>query len=213
MEKQMSAFNQIMSVFTSFVLLNFLWVLFCLPVVTIFPATAALFGTVRKWIKVGFDVGILKVFVQEFKDNFKKSFSLGFLWIVGFLILYMDISIVLQNEFTGKSLLLILLLFFTLLFAFVSIYLFFILVNYELTILHTVKNSLLLSLSHMNYTVLFLGMILAVFIVIYYFPFFLLVSGSLLAFTMYGMFHKLLSKLDEGKKRPHKMNLDITQEV
>lgn len=210
MDKPMNVFNQIISVFTSFVLLNLLWLLFCLPIITIFPATTALFGTVRKWVRLGFDVGVFRVFVQQFKENFKKSLSLGFLWTIAFLILYADLSIVLKNEFTGKGFLLILLFFFTMLFAFVTIYQFLLLVNYELKLFHVLKNSLLLSLSHMEYTLLFLGLILVMLIVIYYFPIFLLISGSLLAFIMYGLFHKLSSKLEVGKNRHHKLNVDIT---
>lgn len=203
-------FNQIITIFTSFVLLNLLWLLFCLPVVTIFPATAALFGTVRKWTRTGLDVGVYKVFVQEFKLNFKKSLGLGVLWAILFTIISMDLTIVLQNEFAGKGFVLILLVFFILLFVFVTIYLFFLIVHYELGLFQIVKNSLLLSMGYLNYTVLFLAMILLVLIVSYYFPVFLLISGSLLAFMMYGVFHKLSLKWEEGKNSQHKLNLDIT---
>ncbi|WLR57358.1 DUF624 domain-containing protein [Mesobacillus subterraneus] len=210
MNKTMNMFNQIITIFTSFVLLNLLWLLFCLPVVTIFPATAALFGTVRKWIRIGLDVGIYRVFVQEFKLNFKKSIGAGFLWTIFFAIISIDLAIVLQNEFVGKSFVLIFLVFFVLLFVFVTIYLFFLIVHYDLSLVHTVKNSLLFSLGHLNYTVLFLGMIFLFLIVIYYLPFFLLFSGSLLAFIMYGLFHKLTLKSEEGQNSQHKLNTDIT---
>ncbi|GAM12342.1 YesL family protein [Mesobacillus selenatarsenatis] len=210
MNKTMNMFNEIITIFTSFVLLNLLWLLFCLPVMTIFPATAALFGTVRKWIRVGLDVGVYRVFVQEFKMNFKKSIGLGAVWTIFFAIISVDLAIVLQNEFTGKSIVLTMLVFFMLLFVFTSIYLFLLIVHYDLSLFHTVKNSLLLSLGHLNYTVLFLAMILLVLIVSYYFPFFLLLCGSLLAFMMYGVFHKLSLKWEEGKNSQHKLNTDIT---
>ena len=210
MNKTMNMFNQIITIFTSFVLLNLLWLLICLPVVTIFPATAALFGTVRKWIRLGLDVGIYRVFVHEFKVNFKKSLGLGVIWSIFFAIISVDLTIVLQNEFSGKSIVLMLLVFFTLLFVFVTIYLFFLIVHFDLSLFHTVKNSLLLSLGHLNYTVLFLAMILFVLIVSYYFPVFLLFSGSLLAFVMYAVFHRLSLKWEEGKNSQHKLNPDIT---
>lgn len=210
MDKTMNTFNQIISIFTSFVLLNLLWLLFCLPVVTIFPATAALFGTVRKWTRLGLDVGVYKVFVQEFKANFKKSFVLGVVWTILFGIISMDLSIVLQNEFSGKSFVLILLFFFIMLFVFVTIYLFFVIVHFDLSLFHTVKNSLLLSLGHLHYTVLMLAMILLVLIVTYHFPFFLLFGGSLLAFMMYGVFHKLSVKWEKGVNSHQKFNTEIT---
>jgi uncharacterized membrane protein YesL len=201
MEKQLNILYQILSVFTSFFLLNLLWFLFCLPLITIFPATTALFGTVRKWLTVGFDVGVYRVFIGQFKENFKKSFIIGLFWTVILLILYFDGYIVLQNEFIGKSLLMILLIFFALTFLFTSIYVFFVLVHFDLTIKDTLKNSILLSISQLNYTVLFIGCILLTLILLYYFPFFLIVSGSLLAFCMYGLFNKLTLKIERDRNR------------
>jgi uncharacterized membrane protein YesL len=200
MEQQRNTFNHILTVFSYFFLLNVMWFVSCLLVVTIFPATTAMFGTVRKWIREGFDVGIFHVYFQQFKENFKKSFLIGLMWIIAFMILYLDLFIVFQNEFPGKSLLVAILFFFCIILAFTTVYVFFVLVNYELSIIHTLKNSLLLSISKMNYTVLFIGMILLTLVIIYYFPFFLLISGSLLAFSMYGVFHKLTLKIEQGKK-------------
>ncbi|HYK73091.1 MAG TPA: DUF624 domain-containing protein, partial [Pseudoneobacillus sp.] len=37
--------------FFQFIYLNLLWLLFSLPLITFWPATAALFGVVRKWIR------------------------------------------------------------------------------------------------------------------------------------------------------------------
>ncbi|MBM7660128.1 putative membrane protein YesL [Bacillus mesophilus] len=199
MEQHKNTFNQILTVFSYFFLLNVMWALLCLPVITAFPATTAMFGTVRKWIREGFDVGIFHVFFQLFKENFKKSFVIGLFWIIAVVILYLDIYIIFQNEFTGRSLLVALLFFFGIIVAFTTLYVFFVLVHYELSIFHTLKNSLFLSISHMNFTVLFIGMILLTLVITYYFPFFLLIGGSLLAFSMYGTFHKLIKKLDEMK--------------
>jgi uncharacterized membrane protein YesL len=199
MEQQRNTFNQILTVFSYFFLLNIMWFVSCLFIVTVFPATTAMFGTVRKWIREGFDVGIFHVYFQQFKENFKKSFLIGLMWTVAFVIIYLDLTIVFQNEFPGKSLLVAVLFFFGIILAFTTVYVFFVLVNYELSIIHTLKNSLLLSISKMNYTVLFIGMILLTLVLVYYFPFFLLISGSLLAFSMYGIFHKLTKQIEQGK--------------
>ncbi|WP_456276214.1 YesL family protein [Bacillus sp. AK128] len=201
MEQHKNTFNHILTVFSYFFLLNVMWFLLCLPVVTAFPATTAMYGTVRKWIREGFDVGIFHVFFQQFKENFKKSFIIGLFWLFAVVILYLDLFIVFQNEFTGRSLLVALLFFFGIIVAFTTVYVFFVLVHYELTIFHTLKNSLFLSISHMNFTILFIGMILLTLVIVYYFPFFLLIGGSLLAFTMYGIFHRLTKKLEELRNR------------
>ncbi|WP_185806905.1 YesL family protein [Bacillus salinus] len=198
MERQTNMFYQILSIFTSFFLLNLMWLIVCLPIITIFPATSALFGTVRRWTKDGFDVGILRVFIQQFKENFKKSFIIGIFWLAAFVILYMDVYIVLQNEFIGRGIVIALVLLLVLLFAFTTVYVFFVLVNYELTIIHTLKNALFLAISHLNYTVIFIGMILIGLIITYYFTFFLLIFGSVLAFSMYNIFHSRIQlKLEQ----------------
>ena len=36
---------------TDFFLLNLMWLVACLPAVTIFPSTAAMFGVVRDWVR------------------------------------------------------------------------------------------------------------------------------------------------------------------
>jgi len=51
-------------------LLNLLWLLMCLPVVTIFPATAAMFGVVRQSVLYK-DSSIFTSFFRYFKENFK----------------------------------------------------------------------------------------------------------------------------------------------
>lgn len=196
MGKRTDALNQILSIFTSFVLLNVLWIIFCLPIVTIFPATAALFGTVRKWIREGFVEGVFRVFLQHFKGSFKKSFIIGMMWSCACLILYLDFAIMIQNDFIAKSLLFILLCFCSMFFAFTAIYLFLVLANYDLSIRHTWKNSLLLSISHLPYTILIFGIILIESALIYYFPILFLVGASTSAFCIYGIFHRLSIKLE-----------------
>ena len=65
----------------SFLLLNLMWILLSLLVVTAFPATAAMFGVVREWSR-GTDSGALEPFFRHLKANFVQSFCLGLIWIV-----------------------------------------------------------------------------------------------------------------------------------
>lgn len=195
-----SIFYRIVTIFTRFFLVNLLWILLCLPIVTIFPATSALFGTVRKWTKEGFEFGYFSVFFRQFKEHFWKSFVIGLLWILGAFILSFDLSLFMDLDFAGRNLVLILVLFMGAVFLFTSIYIFFVIVNYELSVIHIIKNSLLLSISHLQYTVFFVGMILIGLVVIYYFPFFLLVFGSVLSFSMYQLFQKISLRIEKEIK-------------
>jgi len=61
-------------------LLNLLWLLACLPIVTVYPATAAMFGVVRDWVSKKEDNGLLRTFLRHLKENLKQSFMIGVLW-------------------------------------------------------------------------------------------------------------------------------------
>lgn len=191
MNKSDNIFFRILDIFAHFVLLNALWIILCIPIITIFPSTTALFSVVRKWTTEGTDAGSIQLFLTSFKENFKKSFLIGLLWMIAGLILYFDLSILLQIEFTGKFFVFILLAFAAILYAFVSIYVFFIMVQYELTILHTIRNALILSVSRLLHTILILIVIATALIITYYFKIFMMIFGSVLAFILYHIFHKL----------------------
>lgn len=191
MNKSDNIFFRILDIFAHFVLLNVLWIILCLPIITIFPATTALYSVIRKWITEGTDAGVIQLFLTSFKENFKKSFIIGLLWLVAGLILYFDLSILLQIEFTGRSFVFILLAFSTMLYVFISIYVFFFLVQYELSIVHTIKNALILSVSRLLHTLLFLVIIAGAVVITYYIKIFIIIFGSMLAFVLYYIFHKL----------------------
>src|SRR5690625_2834987 len=50
--------------------------------ITFFPATSAVFATVRKWQMGDTDAPIFKTFFVAFKDNYKQSFLGGILYVV-----------------------------------------------------------------------------------------------------------------------------------
>lgn len=56
--------------------LNLLFIISCLPIITVFPATAALFGVVRQWVKKN-DPPVFTTFKKLFFENFKQSMILG----------------------------------------------------------------------------------------------------------------------------------------
>lgn len=60
----------------NFILLNILYILSCILVITAFPATAALYGVVRQWIK-GNDVNVFQQYRTFFKENLKQSVFIG----------------------------------------------------------------------------------------------------------------------------------------
>jgi uncharacterized membrane protein YesL len=193
MNKSENMFFKILDIFAHFVLLNALWVICCIPIFTIFPATTALFGVVRKWHVEGTDVGVVRIFFQLFKTNFKKSFIIGLIWLLAGFILYFDLSIVLQIDFTGKIFVFILLIFSSILYVFMTIYIFFILVHQDLTIVQSIKNALFMSIGYYLHTFLIIAILIGALAITYLAPIFLMVIGSVLAFSIYQVFQRVLN--------------------
>lgn len=178
---------RVLEIFTAFLLLNIIWVLLCLLIVPMFPATAAMFGVVRKWKSEGIDDGLVKPFFQLLKENWKKSIKVGVIWsLLGF-ILAVDFYLMNELQFQGKTVMISLLLFCIILYLFTTIYLFPIFVNYELSIKSILKNALFYSLGKIGTTLLTFVTIALILIIVYFFPMLLLIFGSLIAFTTYSI--------------------------
>lgn len=58
-------------------ILNLAWLLFSLPIVTIIPATDALFDVLHDWEVETPSESIFHLFTQSFKKNFKHSYKFG----------------------------------------------------------------------------------------------------------------------------------------
>lgn len=166
--------------------LNMLWLVLCLPIVTIFPATTAMFGVVRLW-KSERQIKPFADFLRLFKENFAKSLLVGLFWItiLGFLI--GDFVILSQFHSDTKYIMYTLFIFLGILYIFASIYLVPILVHYQVSWIGVIKNALLLSVSHLHYTVLSILIIAITFIICLYIPALSLVSFSISAYLIYSV--------------------------
>ena len=69
---------QAMSRIANMMIVSFFWLVCCLPVVTILPATAALFHTTTKVIR-GTGNGVMRDFFASFRDSLKKGVLLSLL--------------------------------------------------------------------------------------------------------------------------------------
>src|SRR5436190_20025512 len=67
--------------FGSLFLLNLLWLALCVPLVTAFPATAAMFAVVRDWTRDDGNYSLGRFF-HHLRANFVQSLGIGILWVV-----------------------------------------------------------------------------------------------------------------------------------
>ncbi len=134
-----------LEVFTDLVYLNLLWIVTSVPVVTIAPSTAAMFGVVRGWIR-GKDAPMTREFFSLFKENFGQSLAVGLVWSVLGAVLAADFLLVGQMESFRRPLYVIFFAF-ALLYVSATVYLFPVIVNYELDWKAVIRNSLLFSVA------------------------------------------------------------------
>src|SRR3954471_19403052 len=118
-----SALYQIINTISNFFLLNILWLLMCLPIVTIFPATAALFAVLREW-QTKRSTQLFTLFFRYFKENLVQSVMLSIIWAFCSSILYVDFLFTNQMTSNLKPIFSITLFLVTILFSFTTIYLF-----------------------------------------------------------------------------------------
>ena len=180
---------------TDFLLLNLVWLVACLPIVTAFPATAAMFGVVRDWVREK-ESGVFGAFVLRFRQNFAQSLVVGVLWTLFGGALFLDF--LLANQLSGGPQVVMrsLLVLTTTLYAFASVFLFPVMVHYETRWTAVPKNALLLSVGRLPTTMLCLLTAAAMSALTFVMPALVLISGSLTAYAIYRLCDREFKKLD-----------------
>jgi uncharacterized membrane protein YesL len=188
----------LLSSFFEFIYLNLLWLLFSLPIITAFPAMTAMFGVIRKW-KIKKEVDIFSTFYEIFKENFVKSFLIGTVGMLMLLILIVDLELVnnlsplLQiSGWIVLSVLLILLLF-------TSSYVFSILVHLEASAFQIIRNAFTLAVLNPVITFFKLLIMLCCAYVVFRVPVSIFGIGSLGAYYIYSIDHKLFEKYKKAQ--------------
>lgn len=183
-------------------LLNTLWLVMCLPILTIFPATTAMFGVVREWQKHK-DVRILSAFFRHLKDNFRQSFLLGLLWLVFTCLLIGDFIITNQLHSNLKYVLFSFFFLLTIVYVFVTVTIFPVLVHYRVSWKDAIKHALLLAIGNLFSTLLALVIIAAAVGLVFYFPAATILCFGISSFLIYALvsrgFHQEKKVQVEGK--------------
>jgi uncharacterized membrane protein YesL len=180
---------------TDFFLLNLIWLAVCLPVVTIFPSTAAMFGVVRDWVR-GNEGSLTRTFITRFRENLGQSLLVGTIWTVFGVALFLYFLVANQLSYWPEIVLKSLLVLVSTLYAFGSVYLFPVIVNYDTDWKTVIKNSLLISIGRLPTTVVclvFLVVMVGLTVVV---PFLVVSTGSITAYVLYRLCHRVFRNID-----------------
>lgn len=181
--------------FGSFLLLNLMWLLFSLPVITLFPSTSAMFEVIKKWKAEGVDSWVFQPFFQAFKKHFKLSVTLEIIWLAILASLSVDLYFLGHVHFPGRGFLLVILFMFFLVYGLMSVHLFSLIVRATLTLGSLLKNALLLALGKLFTSLTTLIVVLAMVALALHFPIAILMLGSLTAFLLYSVSLKVLHSI------------------
>lgn len=143
-----SSLMQFLTRLADLVILNVMWILFSLPLVTLGASTAALYRSVLTLIDGGGSSTIL-LFWNAFRSEFKKATLLFLILLVPFALIVTDLWLVLFSALPLSTLMRGLCLVPALLFFMAVNYVYPLTAQFENTIGGTLKNSVLMSLANL----------------------------------------------------------------
>jgi uncharacterized membrane protein YesL len=186
---------RILERFLDLVVLNLCWLIACLPVVTVWPATTALFAVVREWA-LGREPRVIGSFLRFFKANFTQSLCLGVLWSPFGLLLLFNLNLAAQSSPPWR--LLLFFCFSTLggVYLVASVYLFPVMSNYRVSFVQVIKNSIIFGVGQLPIAVLCLLLVGAVAALVVTLPPTLLVAGSSTAYAVYRLCDRAFRKVE-----------------
>ncbi len=168
------------------IVINFLWVLCSLPIVTIGASTVAAFSVTLKMAD-DHEGYVGKQFVKAFKANLKQGIPLGLLAVFCAYVVYLDFEMFHKIE-GNPMILLIFGILATVVFGAAFLYAFALSARYENTLIRTLQNSVEITIRYFVRTLGLLAL-LAVEIVVFWFNsttvfFFLLIGPACIIFTI-----------------------------
>ncbi len=184
------------------IVLNFMWILFSIPIVTIGASTVAAYSVCLKMVdeEEGYIAGS---FVKAFKENIKQGIILGLITIAAIYIVYLNFA--LFNAIESNPLpLLIMGIMGSVVFFFSLIYAFPLVARYENTIGRTLRNSFDISIRFIVRTLILLVLVaLELFLIFYNLTSMLigfLIGPAFIMFTIAAFAKRIFQKIEREQK-------------
>lgn len=157
-----------LSRFSDLVILNILFLVCCIPVVTIGVSITALYSVTKKMVEDK-ESYIVRSFFHTFKENFKQSTIIWLILLVPAMVISIDLYIgnfikegMAQTLFKGFMLLAMMLIMFVMLYALT------LQCTFQNTLKNTLKNALIISLAHTPWSLVMVLLTISPFISLLY---------------------------------------------
>lgn len=148
-------FFTFMSRVADLIILNLLFLLCCIPIVTIGPAITAMYYVTMKMVR-NEESYIARSFFKSFRENLKQGLAIWLITLALVILEFMDFIIMRQLSGGIYTVVKYGLLVIALLMVMILQYVFPLLAKFVNTVKNTIRNALLMSLRHLPYTILML---------------------------------------------------------
>ena len=186
------------------VILNILWLVCCVPVVTIGASTTAMYHVIRHWQKDSVS-SIMRDFFQSFKQDFKQATPVYLILLIPTTAVVMNAMLIFnpENSAAVPSYLLVIWFISALILLFISSFVYPVMAFFADSIFKTLRNAMVLALANLPRTILIsilnlLPMIL-LFVNLSFFLqssiFWLLIGGALVAYLNMSILKPVFKKL------------------
>lgn len=156
-----SPFWSFMSRVADLVILNLLWLLFCIPVFTIGASTAAMYRVTLNMVR-GEGGGVVRSFWASFKLNFKQGVLLFLILLIPTLLVIVEVEIYLSGVVAQSIWMGVVFCFPALLVSLIGAYIYPLLAQFDNSIKNMLKNACLLAIGNLPYSVVMAALNLAV---------------------------------------------------
>lgn len=148
-------FFQVMGRIADLFILNFVFMICCIPIVTIGPALSAMFYVTMKMVK-NEESYIIRSFFHSFKQNLKQGIVIHLIMMVLGGILIADYYII--NHMSGNftQVMRVLIIAISVIYALEYLYIYPVLAKFYNSIKNTFRNSILMAIRHLPYTIIML---------------------------------------------------------
>ncbi|MFP4662085.1 MAG: YesL family protein [Halanaerobiales bacterium] len=197
---------KICTVIYQLLVLNFLWLIFSIPLVTIGASTTALFYVTGKIISDEYKNSLVKPFWHSFKNNFKQASIIWLTLVIGFIVIFINIrNIHLLGEL-GKYLAPVQFVILVEL-VIVAIYIFPLLARHHITVIGGFKAAFFIANRHIITTILCLAVFPGLYYLLMWKGYFILFIMSIYSFwIMYLVRDKFSRYAGSGEKSDYEEN-------
>ena len=159
----------LLNTIANLIILNLLWILCCIPIVTIVPSTAAMYYVTLKMVKKE-DPYIVRSFFHSFRENLKQGVVLSVIFLVFAGVLYVDIRVLQRFSTDFHQSLLTASYVICVIVIMIVTYVCPLLSYFQNTVVAMLKNAVILALTNPLKTVILLIMNLLPFLLLMFFP-------------------------------------------